>query len=93
MATLLKQLHEVIQMNTNAPFDAITAARHINTYEVYTNDGYLLNILSTADKIKEYPEFKEIVTVGDVNADIIWLSAEDEELHIQASELWHSTYN
>ena len=73
--------------------DLFASTAHIKTYEVYTTDGHLLHILSTADKIKQYPRFKEVITVNDVNADIIWLSVEDEELHQRAAELWASKFN
>tara|TARA_R110000772_G_scaffold227690_1_gene338453 strand:+ start:224 stop:463 length:240 start_codon:yes stop_codon:yes gene_type:complete len=76
-------------MNNNQP-DAITATAHIKTYEVYTTDGHLLHILSTSDKIRKYPRFKEIITVNDVNGEIIWLSPEDEELYNLASDQWHT---
>tara|TARA_R110002095_G_scaffold199365_1_gene179138 strand:- start:14 stop:253 length:240 start_codon:yes stop_codon:yes gene_type:complete len=66
--------------------DAIMAATHIKTYEIYTTDGCLLNVLSTADKIREYPLFKEIITVNDVYGEIVWLSAEDEKLNIAATD-------
>ena len=66
--------------------DAITRATHIKTYEISTTDGHLLNVLSTAEKIREYPLFKEVITVNDVYGEIIWLSAEDEELHIAATD-------
>ena len=73
--------------------DLFAVTAHIKTYEVYTTDGYLLHILSTDDKIKQYPRFEEIVTINDVSANIIWLSAEDEELHQRAEELWASKFN
>ena len=72
-------------MNNNQT-DAITRATHIKTYEISTTDGHLLNVLSTADKIREYPLFKEVITVNDVYGEIIWLSPEDEELNIAATD-------
>ena len=74
----------------NKQTDAIEATVHIKTYEIYTKDGYLLNVLSTTDKIKEYPLFKEIISINDVNGEIIWLSAQDEELWQRAFEQWHT---
>ena len=79
-------------MSKNEPIDAITAAKHIHTYEVATTDGYLLHILSTEDKIRNYPQFEEIITCNDVNAEIIFLSADDEEIWQQAFDEYHSIF-
>jgi hypothetical protein len=70
--------------------DALAAVSHIYTFEVATTDGDIKHVLSTKAKIKEFPLFDEVITVNDVNAEIVWLSDEDETLYEIAAHAFHN---
>ena len=70
--------------------DALAAVSHIYTFEIYTTDGDIKHVLSTKDKIKEFPLFAEVITINDVNAELVWLSDNDQALYEIAAHTFHN---
>jgi len=67
----------------------VAAANHIKIFEIINLNGDVFGVLSTTDKIKSYPSYKDTISIGDANYTQAWLTAKDARLFLAAEKAFN----